>query len=126
MINTYAGTPIFAHIWNRTKTLTDENLFSGMFQGISVILQESIHSGEFQEIYVTKAVTLVQKVPDYPIACVLIATRPTRSLRDGLKLFAERFLAEFSDHFDNLTRVDQFSGAEDLVNACFPHVPIYD
>ncbi|HME55451.1 MAG TPA: hypothetical protein VKM55_24800 [Candidatus Lokiarchaeia archaeon] len=125
VLETAGGIPLFTHTWNQQDKLADEDLFSGVLQGVSMILQESLQSGDVQEIRVVEAIILAQRSPDYPVACILVATRPTRSLRDGLKLFADRFCCDFHDCFATPFNVTQFSGAEDLVTACFPHVPVY-
>ena len=103
-----------------------QDLFSSMLQGVSMIVRKSLKRGDVQEIRVSDAIILAHLSPDYPIACVLVATRSTRSLRDALKIFAERFYNEFHDGFATMNNVGQFSGEEDLVTACFPHVPVYD
>ncbi|HME56452.1 MAG TPA: hypothetical protein VKM55_29905 [Candidatus Lokiarchaeia archaeon] len=126
VLETAGGIPLFTHTWNRQEKLADENLFSGFLQAISEFLQESLQSGAMQEIRVAEAVILTQRSPDYPVACVLVATRPTRSLRDGLKSFSDRFCGEFNACFVTLNDTSQFNEAEKLVTACFPHVPVYD
>jgi len=97
-----------------------------MIQGITGILKESLKRGDVQEIRMADAIIIAYRNPDYPVAFILVATRPTRSLRDSLKLFSEQFCSKFHTYFANPTKEEQFSGAEDLVTACFPHVPVYD
>lgn len=126
VLDTEAGLPLFTHTWNRQGDFADETLFSGMLQGISGILKESLKRGEVQEIRMADAIIIAHRIPDFPVAFVLVATRPTRSLRDALRLFAERFCSEFCDCFAVPNNVEQFSGAEAIVTACFPHVPVYD
>ncbi|MBN2152598.1 MAG: hypothetical protein JW839_14185 [Candidatus Lokiarchaeota archaeon] len=126
ILETKGGLSLFTHTWNRQSSTVSDDLFSGMLQGVSLIVKESLNRGDVQEIRVSDAIILAYRNPDFPIACVIVATRPTRSLRDALRLFAERFYKEFSDYFTNVSDVAQFSGAEALVTACFPHVPVYD
>jgi len=126
VLETESGLPLFTHTWNRLGNLADEDLFSGMLQGISIIVRQSLKRGDVQEIRVADAIIIAFRNPDYPVAYVLVATRPSRSLRDGLKLFAERFCGEFHDCFATASDADQFNGAENLVTSCFPHVPVYD
>ena len=113
VIDTSVGYPIFTHTWNHKGRLADETLFSGMLHGVSMIIQESLQSGEVQEIRVTDAIILTHPIPGYHFACVLVVTRPTQSLRDGLRLFAERFLLQFHDFFENSFISSQFDGAEE-------------
>ncbi|HMF31941.1 MAG TPA: hypothetical protein VKK79_11020, partial [Candidatus Lokiarchaeia archaeon] len=85
VLDTESGLPLFTHTWNRQGDLADEDLFSGMLQGISIIVRNSLKRGDVQEIRVADAIMIVYRNPAYPIAFVLAATRPSRTLRDGLK-----------------------------------------
>jgi len=126
VLETEGGLPLFTHMWNQQGGIADEGLFSGMLQGVSLIVRESLKRGDVQEIRVADAIIIAYRNPVYPIAFILVATNSSRSLRDGLKLFAERFCSEFHECFMNPNNVKQFSSAEHLVTACFPHVPVYD
>ena len=126
VLETEGGIPLFSHTWNRQGDLADEDLFSGMLQGVSMILKESLQRGDVQEIRMSNAIIIAYRNPEYPVAFVLVVTRSSRNLRDGLKLFAERFCNQYKTGFAVPNYVEQFSGAEDLVAACFPHVPVYD
>ena len=126
VLDTGAGIPLYTHTWMQNNEIVDEDLFSGVLQGISGILKESLNKGDVQEIRMTGAIIIAYRIPEYPIAFVLVATRPSQTLRDALKTFAVRFCDEFHTCFATLTNVGQFSPAERLVTACFPHVPVYN
>jgi hypothetical protein len=127
-LDTDSCLPLYTHTWNRQggEDLADENLFSGMLQGVSMIVKESLKRGSLQEIHVEGAIIIAYRIPEYPIAYVLVATRPTRSLRDSLRHFADQFTARFKDGFTTPNNIDQFRGADEIVAACFPHVPVYE
>ncbi|HME51792.1 MAG TPA: hypothetical protein VKM55_06215 [Candidatus Lokiarchaeia archaeon] len=126
ILETEGGISLFTHTWNRHGDLADEDLFSGVLQGVNGILKESLKRGDVTEIHMADAIIIAYRNPEYPIAFMLVATRPSRTLRDALKIFAERFLNEFHDRFATLNDVSQFSGGENLVTECFPNVPVYD
>jgi hypothetical protein len=125
VLNTVSGVSLFTHTWNQQGDLVDEDIFSSMLQGINMIVQASLQRGKLQEIRAEGAIIIACQIPEYKIACMLVATRPTRSLRDGLKLFAEKFCQQFKDSLMVPNNVAKCCDAEDLVNACFPHIPIY-
>ncbi len=126
--NTVSGISLFTHTWNPQGDLVEENLFSGMLQGINLIVKESLQRGNLQELRVEGAILIAYRIPEFPVAFMLVATRPTQSLRDSLKLFAENFCRQFRNQLanpSNVTDVHQYREAEALVAACFPHVPVY-
>ena len=50
VIDTKSGIGLYSYSWEGTAESGDDILFSGMVQGISLIVQESIKRGELQEI----------------------------------------------------------------------------
>jgi len=126
VMDTESGISLFTHTWNAGSNLIDDDLFTGMLQGINSIVKESVKRGAVQEIRMADAIIMTSYDNRYPIACVLIATNPSKSLRDSLHLFAQQFTTRYNTCFDNYNEVSQFSGASDMINACFPFVPVYD
>ncbi len=125
VLNTVSGVSLFTHTWNKQGNLADEDLFSSILQGISNIVQASLQQGKLQEIRVEGAIIIAYQIPEYKIACMLVATRPTRSLRDSLKHFAEKFCEQFKENLMVPSNVAKCCDAEDLVNVYFPHIPVY-
>ena len=80
----------------------------------------------YKEIRMSNALMIIYRIPKSPIAFIFAATRASRTLRDGLKLFAEQFCNEFQEYFIDPTHTDRFSKAELIIEKCFPHIPIYD
>lgn len=126
VIENSGGIPLFTHSWNPAKELIDPALFSGMLQGISGILQESLQKGNVREIHLDEAVLLLQRNEKMPVTFVLVATKSTPSLREALKAFADQFYTRFSKDLGEIHKTDHFTPAEELVAACFPFVPRYD
>ena len=126
VIENSGGIPLFTHTWNPHKEIIDSSLFSGMLQGISGVLQESLKKGNLREIHLDQAELLLQRSEKMPFTCVLVATKSTPSLREALKNFANLFYLRFSRNLKDFHRIDNFSLAADLVPVCFPFVLMYN
>jgi len=126
VIDTRSGISIFTHDWKTGETLVDEGLFSGMLQGISAILNEAVGKGNVRGILLDQALLIIKRNEDYPIACVLIATKSTKSLRQALNSFSDKFITQFSQFFSETSMVSNFEPASSLILECFPFVPEYD
>ncbi len=126
VMDTSAGIPLFTHIWASGDHRVEDELFSGMVQGVSLIVKESVAAGDFEELKTARAVLIMRWVEKYPIACVLVATRSSRALRQSLDRFAGRFIEEFAGALAQPTNVGQFKPASKLVAECFPLIPEYD
>lgn len=126
VIETKSGIPIFSHSWSKMEEFVDEQLFSGMLQGIRLVLNEALGKGNIHEIQLSKAILILKESEQYPVLCVLVATKSTRSLRNALNSFAENFFKKYSRFFDEFQRVDHFAGASELVADRFSFIPEYD
>ncbi|MHA1146595.1 MAG: hypothetical protein ACTSRW_17800 [Candidatus Helarchaeota archaeon] len=113
VLHTGASIPIFIHTWDKEFRTTDGQLFSGMVQGVSMLLEES-------------AILILEHSQVYPIICVLIATKASRILRTALDGFAEKFFSRYSDKFKKPNYTSQFSDATTLIDEFFPFIPEYD
>ncbi len=123
IFETKGGVALFSHTWPGQEIVVDESIFAGLLQGVSLFIRESLNRGELREITVDQATLIIQRRTDHPIAFVLVVTRPTKTFRRALQTFANRFVTQFQDCFNNLTKVSQFAPAFTLVNECFPYVP---
>ncbi len=126
IIETNSGIAIFNHVWNKLDDLVDEQLFSGMLQAISQILNESLKRGNVQEIRMDRAVLFVKRLPSNPIACILASTKSSSSLQHALDSFSDHFSKDFALFFDNPHMIDNFDSAKKLVEIYFPFIPEYD
>lgn len=121
-----SGIPLFAHTWQTRAGLADEDLFSGMLQGVSMIVREAVNRGNVQEILLERAVLVIRRVEGSPVTCILVTTRASARLREALGVFASRFVEEYGDALKrNPNNVTQFHGATGIVAECFPFVPEY-
>ncbi|MFX0101992.1 MAG: hypothetical protein ACFFCS_20675 [Candidatus Hodarchaeota archaeon] len=119
VVNVDSGIPIYSYTWD--KRLSDEGLFSGMLQGITSILQESVNRGVVKEIILDNAVLIIERHGEFPIAFVLVSSRSTKMIRSALIAFKERFTSEFRVLLENLgNEVSVFSRSDDFINDIFP------
>lgn len=126
VIEVHKGIALFTHTWSQQETLADKDLFSGMLQGISSLLDESLKKGSVREIYLEEAVIIIEESRKFPVACVLIATKSTRSLREALASFSKRFFTKFAPNFAMPSDISQFDPAITLVADRFSFIPEYD
>lgn len=123
VFETDGGVPLFSYSWSGGEEIAQEALFSGMLQGIAMILDESVRKGAVREIVLENGVLVLQRTYKYSVACVLVTTKSSRTLRNALDSFAETFYNEFSDQFDDVSEVRKFSSATSLVDEHFGFVP---
>ena len=123
VFETEGGVPLYTHTWAKDTDLAQEALFTGMLQGVGMILNESVKRGVVKEILLEGATLIIRRYKDVAIACALVATKATKSLRDALDEFAERFYEEFSQFFSDTSAVFRFATAAKLVDECFGFIP---
>ncbi len=124
ILNAKSGISIFDKIWDKTSVI-DNDLFGGMMQGITGILNETVNRGNIRQIELEHATLIVYRDEKYPVAFVLLSDEFNKALRLALKQFAEKFCLKFSDKFVDLNKVSQFEPASQLVEEIFPFIPEY-
>ncbi|GAB4307059.1 MAG: hypothetical protein Kow0069_04270 [Promethearchaeota archaeon] len=122
---TDAGIPLFTHSWTDETKTTDEALFSGVMQGINLIVAQSLGRGNLREIQLERATLIVRKHAELPVAFVLVTTKTSRTLREALDAFAKGFVNQFGQAVRRPYDDGAYSKAEGLVTECFPFVPKY-
>ncbi len=120
VIDTSSGLGLYSHTWKAGLEIGNEDLFSGMVQGVSLIVQESIRRGTVEEIKLSKGILIINRIPNSSIACVLVATKSTAPLRQALMNFAQKFNDRFRDKFHLINEVSQFDPASAIVAESFP------
>ncbi len=126
VLNTESGVPLFNHTWTGDVIMKDSILFSGIIQGISGILKESVSEGEVEEIKLSNAVLILQRAKDAKIACILASTKTSKLLRRALRLFLQRFLETYAKELKDPSNISQFDSATKLVTQTFPFIPAYE
>jgi hypothetical protein len=125
VIKSDSGIPIYTKTWNKSKELANEALFSGIVQGIGLILKESVNQGDVNEIIMDQGVVLINNDPFSPVTSVLVITKSNKIMRQALIKFSALFIAQYSKIFEEgfTGNVSLFSGASEIVDVCFPFVP---
>jgi hypothetical protein len=125
VFETEGGVPIYNKIWAAwdTSGMTHEGLFTGMLQGIGMILTEAMDKGDVREIKMADAKLILHHSDMFPIACVLVTTESTQTLRHSLVKFAEDFYDRFENEFNNIANIQKFENAFELVDEHFAFVP---
>jgi hypothetical protein len=126
VIETQGGISLFTHNWDDSSLIDNEDLWAGMLQGVNLIFRESLNKGDVQEIKLANAMLLVQRSKQYPVACIVVATKVSKMLRDGLRVFAQKFFESFANKFNELSDVSKFAPASELVAESFPFIPSED
>ncbi|HME53135.1 MAG TPA: hypothetical protein VKM55_13015 [Candidatus Lokiarchaeia archaeon] len=126
VFGTRNGTSLFAHSWSKSDELINEDLLSGMLQGMSMLFNESLKKGNLREIKMDEGIMIVKHDATYPVAFVLITSRSSSVLREGLSEFANKFIEVFGSHLEQSENVEQFQDASRLVHTCLSFIPQYD
>jgi hypothetical protein len=122
VVDTNEGIALYKYDWAELEEI-EENIFSMVLQAVGSVLNEILKKGKVREIHMDRAVLLVQHDKRYPIASVLVTSKSTKSLRSGLKLFNEEFIAKFYHENIDFHEVSRFSGAHTIVEKIFDYVP---
>jgi hypothetical protein len=125
VVGTEKGLSLFNYDWSKSDII-DQDLFSSIIHGVSMIINESLKRGNFQEIKLENGVILISHDATHPVASVLIASKSSQVLHDGLANFARKFVRKYGDILENLDSASIARDARDLVKECFPFIPRFD
>jgi hypothetical protein len=122
-----SGILLHEHTWDE-KSLGNSELFSGIFTGISALLQETLGRGLIREIRFEEGILLLQRVKGSSLAFVLIASRTSPVLKHALDIYAHAFEEKFQDLIKErkFNYTAGFRNADQLIKTSFPFVVSYD
>jgi hypothetical protein len=126
VINTENGVPLFTKIWDAKTDLVNDSLFSAMISGICMFLNEAVKRGDLEEMRLSEAIMIVKKIENHPTACVLIANKPSKLLREALDAFAFKFTQKFGNDLEDVHETSKFEAASELASECFTFIPRYE
>ena len=126
VIHTESGIPLFVHHWKAKSNTVDDVLYSGMVQGICMIIKETSDQGDIEEIKLSNGVLLLKRHEDYPIVCVLTTTNSSIALRKAINHFIQLFIADYGQFIPDFSNVSNFGDASRLIKKCFAFVPDYE
>jgi hypothetical protein len=122
VFDTNKGTALYRYDWADIGSV-EENIFSMFLQAVGSILDEILKKGVVREIQMDRAILLIQHDKINPIASVLVTSKSTKSLRDGLRTFNDEFISSFYTDNIELHEVSKFNDASKLVKEIFDFVP---
>ncbi|MFX1452264.1 MAG: hypothetical protein ACFFCM_15610 [Promethearchaeota archaeon] len=125
-IESIGGIPIYTYTWSEKEEMSDASLFSGMMHAINQFVQESLGKGIVREIHLEEAILILRKSEKPPVIFILVANKSSKTLRDALTSFAQRFLKDYSQFITQPIDEEKFKTASNLIYDCFPFVPEYD
>ena len=126
IIDAISGNSVFSHDWDKKEGLMNDTLFSSLLQAISAILNEAIRKGNVREISLDEAVIILKRSKKYPVAYVLIASKSSKTLRHALDSFTDNFDTRFSKYFSDMSNLEVFLPAYEIIHESFPFVPEYN
>src|SRR5271157_5271951 len=91
VIDTSSGLALFNHTWNTDEKFLDDDTFSSLIQGLGLFAAKAIGKGQIREMTLDQAMLIINRLEGKNFACVLITTRSSRTLRDALQSFTEKF-----------------------------------
>ncbi|MCF2140742.1 MAG: hypothetical protein K9W44_11865 [Candidatus Lokiarchaeota archaeon] len=122
VIQADSGLPIYEYTWNSLK-LSNNALFSGAIKGVSSVLKESLGKWEMNEILFDKGRLIFEYDSETPLVFLLITSKSTAIMRQGLRLFREEFVRKFRKAIDmNYIDLSKFDDADKLICSAFPFV----
>jgi hypothetical protein len=126
VFGTKNGASLFAHTWSKNDKLLDEDLLSGVLHGVSMLFSESLNKGNLQEIKMEQGILLIKHDKTHCIAFVIIASRSSAVLRDGLAGFANKFIETYASCLEPIESYEKFQDATSIVQSCLNFIPQYD
>ncbi len=126
VLDSASGFSIFSHNWSKTDSIISNDLLSRIFQGMTLIINESVSKGKVLEFKMEQGVILICHNASHRVIGLLVSSKSVKVLSQGLLLFVRKF-SERCDQYrargDTLKLVDD---ATSLVHECFPFVPQYE
>ncbi|MFX0101310.1 MAG: hypothetical protein ACFFCS_17180 [Candidatus Hodarchaeota archaeon] len=127
VIELEGGIPLFSRDWKikeGEEGLGSDGLFSGMLHGVNLIMKESLNKGMATNIMLENGILILKKSTTYQTACVLVASKASRSLRNALDMFANEFFTTYGELLKSSPReVSAFDGAVEIMRKCFGFIP---
>jgi hypothetical protein len=123
--DTNSGIEIFSYTWQEGRGMADGDLLSGMLQGISLLVKESIGRGDLRDIHLDQGYLIVNRSEEYAIASILVANKSSKILREALADFTKSFSKTFASKLGSLATgvvSSDFDSASDLVRGAFSFI----
>jgi hypothetical protein len=127
IMDTKSGLNLYKHDWNELEAQSSENIFSGMLQAVSKMFDQTINKGNVREINFDEAVLTLKISRKTPIACILISSSISSTLRASFKNFSNEVFKDYEKSKEDLKEEPLIKGNYEKGNTIlanyFPFVP---
>jgi len=123
IMDTNRGDILYKHDWNELKAQGSENLFSGMLQAISKMFDQTINKGNVRDINFDEAILTLKISKKKPIACILISSRLTKTLRTSFEDFANEVFNDYEELKEESLIKENYEKGDIILENYFPFVP---
>ncbi|MCY3413966.1 MAG: hypothetical protein INQ03_20150 [Candidatus Heimdallarchaeota archaeon] len=126
-INQETGMILYNYNWNINPSNMSNALFASALLSINMFAKESIGQGNIKEVALENATLIINSPPDQTVYYVIVATKPSHSLKVGLEQFSRKFYDQYGVYltreFISVSDVSLFKSANSLIRECFPYIP---
>jgi len=123
IMDTKSGVILYKHDWNELKAKSSENIFSGMLQAISVMFDNTINKGNVREINFDEAVLTLKISKKTPVACILISSSISRTLRNSFNDFSMEVFTDYEKLKEEPVIKGNYEKGNTILENYFPFVP---
>jgi hypothetical protein len=123
ILDTNRGVILYKHDWNELKAQSSEKLFSGMIQAISKMFDQTINKGNVRDINFDEAILTLKISRKKPIACILISSRLTKTLRTSFQDFANEIFNDYEELKEESLIKENYEKRNFILENYFPFVP---
>ena len=123
IMDTKSGIILYKHDWNELKAKSSENIFSGMLQAISTMFDYTINKGNVREINFDEAVLTLKISKNTPIACILISSSISRTLRSSFNDFSMEVFKDYEKSKEEPLIKGNYEKGNSILANYFPFVP---
>ncbi|MHA1510622.1 MAG: hypothetical protein ACTSRX_02760 [Promethearchaeota archaeon] len=120
---TDSGTVLFQHDWNQLDTEFSEKTFSGMMQAINTMFDKTINKGNVRKIKFDEAEITFKVGEEVPLACVLISSDSSITLRTSFNKFANDVFKDYNNIEKNDHSINKYDNGIILLEKHFPFIP---
>ncbi|MHA1561620.1 MAG: hypothetical protein ACTSPA_05790 [Promethearchaeota archaeon] len=120
---TDSGTVLFQHDWNPLETEFSEKTFSGMMQAINTMFDKTINKGNVRKIKFDEAEITFKVSEKVPLACVLITSDSSITLRTSFNKFANDVFKDYSNIEKNDHSMNNYENGSIFLEKHFPFIP---
>jgi len=120
---TDSGDILFKHDWNELEAIGSENIFSGMMQALNTMFDSTINKGNVRKIKFDEAEITFKVSKEVPLACILISSDTSITLRNSFENFANDVFKDYSIMERNSHSINKYDNGITFLEKHFPFIP---